>query len=138
MIDFGALRRPPRAGLPEGNVPLGDGRLLVRDERDSAVMTRQMEGQGIVGRWAVYHSQDKQNLLVIAGVEVTPRWGALLHVSLSYTAQYPSWKDIKLVKEAFYGDARDAVMVLARKAEYISVHPNCFHLWEAPQAWGLM
>lgn len=66
-------------------------------------------------------------LHVVAGLEMhdDEQWA---HVSCSYTDHLPSWDDLKAVKEIWLGDVL-AFQVLPPKAEYVSQHPWCLHLW---------
>lgn len=54
-----------------------------------------------------------------------------LHVSLSHRKRYPTWNEIKAVREWLFPDEMEVVMVLARKSEYVSISENCFHLWQS-------
>lgn len=62
--------------------------------------------------------------------------GELLHVSVSHAYRYPTWDELKEVKSRFFGDDKDAMIVLPRKELYVNVHPNCFHLWAVPKLPG--
>lgn len=66
----------------------------------------------------------------------TPKWGPLKHVSISHQSRYPTWEEIREIKDALFGDI-DVMMVLPKKADYVNIHKNCFHLWETPQEWGI-
>lgn len=110
-----------RAQLPGGDVALSDGRTLLRIKsrlRSEATFTT--DG----------------GMAVIATIDNTPH-GVLLHVSVSYPDHAPTWEEIRLVKSAFFGEDLDAMMVLPREADYVNVHPYCFHLWQMPVRWGL-
>jgi hypothetical protein len=73
-------------------------------------------------------------LAVIASVDPTPH-GDLRHVSISRCDRYPSWDEIRAVREALVPMDVDVMMMLPRKADYVNVHPNCFHLWQTPKDW---
>lgn len=51
-----------------------------------------------------------------------------LHVSFSRPNRIPSYDEIQLVKENFFGD-RKAIMVFPSKEHYVNVHKYCLHLW---------
>ena len=74
-------------------------------------------------------------LKVISSLD-TSEHGTLLHVSFSRRADLPSWEDVKEVKDYFFGDMRDAIMVFPRKELWINLHENCLHLWELPRIPG--
>lgn len=57
--------------------------------------------------------------------------GGHLHVSISHSARYPTWDEILAVRAWAFPPEMEVVMVLARKGEYVNMHPNCFHLWES-------
>jgi hypothetical protein len=54
------------------------------------------------------------------------RW----HLSISNPNRYPTWDEIKEARYKFLPDNIFMVMVLPPKKNYVSLHPNCFHLWE--------
>lgn len=66
----------------------------------------------------------------------TPKWGWLKHVSISCEHRYPTWEEILSAKEHFFGDI-DCMMIMPKKEDYVNLHPNCFHIWQTPQAWEL-
>jgi hypothetical protein len=54
------------------------------------------------------------------------RW----HLSISCTNRYPTWDEIKDARYALLPDECIMAMLLPPKAEYVNIHPNCFHLHE--------
>jgi len=75
-------------------------------------------------------------LRVIATLDDTPH-GQLLHVSLSLRGRNPDWETIRAVRDAFYPDTIDVMMVLPRAEDYVNLHAHTFHLWQTPTTWGL-
>lgn len=61
----------------------------------------------------------------------------LLHVSISHPERYPTWDEIRRIKEELFGD-KQAMMILPEKEIYVNIHKNCFHLWEMPFRWECM
>ncbi len=53
------------------------------------------------------------------------------HVSFSHSNRYPTWDEILEIRAWAFPEEMEVVMVLARKSEYVNIHPNCFHLWES-------
>lgn len=51
-----------------------------------------------------------------------------LHVSFSRPNRIPSYEEVQLVKENFFGD-RKAIMVFPTKEHYVNTHKYCLHLW---------
>jgi len=78
----------------------------------------------------------KNGLGILKSIDNTPKWGDLLHISISHKHRYPSWDEIVLLKNHFFGDM-DVMMILPKKEDYVNVHKNCFHLWQTPESWGL-
>lgn len=113
-----ATSRAP--ALPRRDLPL-DRRVLAYQGAHS-----------VIGDWWATHD----GLRVIASLDDTPH-GLLLHVSMSYAHKNPKWSEIRAIKDAFFGDAVDAMMVLPRAVDYVNVHEHTFHLWQTPTAWGL-
>lgn len=81
-----------------------------------------------------YRSDD--GLAILLSNDNIPKWGRLIHVSISRQDRFPSWEEILAVKEHFFGDI-DVMMVLPKKEDYVNVHKNCFHLWQTPERWGI-
>ena len=73
---------------------------------------------------------------ILKSVDNTPKWGWLLHVSLSLPLRHPTWNEILAVKEHFFGD-EDVMMILPKKEDYVNIHAHCFHLWKTPEHWGI-
>lgn len=126
-----------RLSLPKGDLPLVDGRAMRRiiGYDLTKMPTNDITRRGILESAGWRHLPT--NFLVTAAVEDTDRWGALLHVAMSYPNRDPSWDEIKVVREAFFPDDMDVSMILPRQADYINVHPHCFHLWQMPTEWGI-
>lgn len=82
--------------------------------------------------------ENKDGLSVIVSTDNTPKWGKLLHVSISRQDRYPSWNEIIEIKLKFFGDRKDSMMVIPKREDYVNVHENCFHVWECPESWDLM
>jgi len=99
-------------------VRLADGRELRRGEQRSGGYT--------------YRCVD--GMRIIASYDPTPH-GLLLHVSVSYRARDPRWRDLRQVRDAFFPADVDVIQVLPRAADYINVHQHCFHLFQAPETW---
>jgi len=56
----------------------------------------------------------------------TVRW----HLSISTKTRYPTWEEIKDARYSLLPDNITMAMLLPPKAEYVNLHPNCFHLHE--------
>lgn len=41
------------------------------------------------------------------------------------------WDEILAVRRWAFPPDMEVVMVLAREAEYVNIHNNCFHLWQS-------
>lgn len=63
------------------------------------------------------------------------RFGNLRHVSFSRPTSIPNWRDIRLVKDTFYGDEAEAMLVLPKASDYINIHKYTHHLWQIPEPW---
>ena len=123
-----------RAKIPTGDLILADGRRLVFQSEHRIPVEY---GVSVGARWRTLAPDESQRLAVTASMDVTDKWGALLHVSLSYPDHLPSWDDVKLVRAAFYRSDIDVMMVLPRAEDYVNIHPFTFHMWQTPQVWGI-
>jgi len=63
--------------------------------------------------------------------------GALLHASISKPTVYPTWDEITVIKDLFFGDGMDAMMVMPKREDYVNVHKNCFQIWQTPIGWDV-
>lgn len=52
------------------------------------------------------------------------------HLSISHPTRYPVWDEIRDARYDLLPDACTMAMMLPPKAEYVAIHPNCFHLHE--------
>ena len=52
------------------------------------------------------------------------------HLSISHPFRYPTWDEIHDARYTFLPDNITVAMFLPPKAEYVNLHPNCFHLYE--------
>lgn len=107
---------------------LADGRKLLWTDPFS------IESGGGVALGQCYRCDD--GLRCIATIDPGPH-GDLLHVSISYRDHLPDWDTVRLVKDAFFGDDIDAMMVLPRKEDYVNAMPYCFHINQMPVVWGI-
>lgn len=57
--------------------------------------------------------------------------GGDLHASIAHPDRYPTWAEIVRVRNWIFPAEMEVVMVLARRSEYVNLHPNCFHLWQS-------
>lgn len=81
-----------------------------------------------------YAYRCRDGMVVIASYDMTAH-GLLLHVSVSYADREPRWKDLKLLRAAFYPADVDVIQVLPREGEYVNFHKYAFHLFQMPDAW---
>jgi hypothetical protein len=64
---------------------------------------------------------------------ITGRW----HLSISHPRRYPTWDEIRDARYALIPDGVTMAMLLPPRAQYVNVHPNCFHLHQINDADGL-
>lgn len=57
--------------------------------------------------------------------------GRRLHASVSHTKRYPSWEEIKRIRNWVFPDDVEVVMVFPKAGDYVNLSPNCFHLWQS-------
>jgi hypothetical protein len=119
-----------RCRLPGEKVQLPKGRLLFRRPDLEIVPV-------VPGFEARTYTTLDHDLRVIAGMEPYLADGVFrLHVSFSHLDRLPDWETIKQVKEAFFGDEVEAVVVLPKAKHYVNRHPFTHHLWESPEEWN--
>jgi hypothetical protein len=54
---------------------------------------------------------------------------AWYHVSFSRRGEMPNYRDVKLVKDYWFGDDRWAIQVHPKASEHVNIAPTCLHLW---------
>ena len=63
---------------------------------------------------------------ILHGIE-----GGKHHLSISHPFRYPKWEELKTIRYALTPKDVHMVMTLPPPSEYVNIHNNCFHLWEA-------
>jgi len=51
------------------------------------------------------------------------------HVSASLFYRCPTWDEMCMVKDFFWGEEDTVIQYHPAKSEYINYHPHCLHLW---------
>jgi len=54
----------------------------------------------------------------------------LWHLSISHQTRYPTWDEVADARYELVPDQVTMAMLLPPKADYLNVHPHCFHLWQ--------
>jgi len=52
------------------------------------------------------------------------------HVSVSMKNRTPSWDEMCVLKDIFWGEEECVVQYHPPKSEYVNMHPFCLHLWK--------
>lgn len=54
------------------------------------------------------------------------------HVSVSPKKKdrIPSWKDMCVLKDIFWGEEEEVYQIHPKKSEYVNISENCLHLWK--------
>jgi hypothetical protein len=52
------------------------------------------------------------------------------HVSISLKHRTPSWKEMCMVKDLFWGEDETVVQFHPKKSEYVNYHLFTLHLWK--------
>lgn len=62
------------------------------------------------------------------------------HVSVSVLGRHvtPTWAEMDFVKNLFWGEDETVVQLHVPKADHISLHPGCLHLWRPASGWPLL
>lgn len=77
-------------------------------------------------------------MFVMASITVMERWGPLTHASISVTDRHPTWQEISALRDLFFPDTIDVMMLMPKREDYVNVHEHCFHIWQTPQEWGIL
>ena len=68
---------------------------------------------------------EKGTMLVLRSIDA-----GRLHLSISHKHRYPTWDEIKRMREKYLPMDKFFVMVFPPRKHYVNCHPFCFHLWE--------
>lgn len=112
--------------IPAGDIRLNDGRLLRRGPE----FPLQHEGKPTGFKAVPFVSKDKMH--VMASIDPTEKHGPLLHVSVSRPRTDPTWKDITLLKLAFFGERMNAMVLLGD-----NIYDHRLDLWQTPERWEI-
>lgn len=52
-----------------------------------------------------------------------------IHASIALNTRMPSYEDLTMLKQAVFGDRREAYQVFPSKSRHISIHHHALHLW---------
>jgi hypothetical protein len=64
-------------------------------------------------------------------VGIIASWGGgWEHVSVSLKNRCPTWDEMCMVKDIFWGDEECVVEFHPPKSEYVNTYPHCLHLWK--------
>lgn len=78
-----------------------------------------------LGNCGVIVSRDE-----IPELNIYPRW----HLSISHPARYPTWEEIGAARDQLLPPDVCMCIPFPPRAWWMSIHPNCFHLWEIRDA----
>jgi hypothetical protein len=74
-----------------------------------------------------YTNQRRQLSVIAARAEHDgAEW---VHASIAHSFRMPTWDELVAVKEALVGPDRHAYQVFPPREQWVSVHPNCLHVW---------
>jgi hypothetical protein len=118
-----------RLTVPTGNVKWPLGGWLKARPTPSVVEMLDVSG------FATFDGPN--GLAVIVTIDNTPRFGPLLHASISHHRRDPFWDEIKAMRATFFPSDIDVMMMLPRASDYVNLHPHTFHLIQTPEAWDL-
>jgi len=102
---------------------------ILRDETSKAAndINPRWKLVGIANECSVFTFND-YNVLFSIEQHLSGRWK---HASLTMArAELPSWGDISMMKNDFFGRDAYAIQILPPSSEYVNAHKYCMHLWQ--------
>lgn len=66
---------------------------------------------------------------IMVSPPLDPSWG--WHMSISHPTRYPTWDEVAKARYALLPQDVNFEMPLPRTEDYVSIHDNCFHVWES-------
>lgn len=79
------------------------------------------------------HVWIKGDVRALVGKDPHVRKGSVVHrwhLSVSCSDRYPTWEEMKDARYSLLPDDVYMAQILPPKAEYVDLHPNCFHWYE--------
>lgn len=72
-----------------------------------------------------------RGLQLIATVDAPDGHGPWRHLSIAHKQRYPTWNEIREVRDWWFPADMEAVIVLPRAEEYVNDYETAFHVWES-------
>lgn len=64
-------------------------------------------------------------------VVIVASWGGgWEHVSVSLARRCPTWEEMCMIKDIFWGEEECVVEYHPPRSQYVNRHPYCLHLWK--------
>lgn len=64
-------------------------------------------------------------------VAIVASWGGgWEHVSVSLARRCPTWEEMCMIKDIFWGEEECVVEYHPPRSQYVNRHPYCLHLWK--------
>ena len=57
-------------------------------------------------------------------------YGLRWHLSISHPSRYPTWDEIGEARDRLLPEDAFMCVPMPPRKHWLSIHPNCFHLWE--------
>ncbi len=52
------------------------------------------------------------------------------HISVSFPNRDPSWEEMCIAKDVFFGEEERCVEYHPPRSEYVNLHKHCLHIWK--------
>jgi len=65
--------------------------------------------------------------VISSGVDREYGWE---HVSVSHEARCPTWEEMCVIKDLFWGEDETVVQFHPQRKHYVNTHAHCLHLWK--------
>ena len=76
-------------------------------------------------------SERHQDRLLERSHEIVASWGGgWEHVSVSLARRCPTWEEMCMIKDIFWGEEECVVEYHPPRSQYVNRHPYCLHLWK--------
>jgi hypothetical protein len=121
--------------LPNEDLPWPLGGWLRRDVNAEAHSFEMGPDSQYAPMRGVRVYQGPKQMLLLVTIDMHPRFGDMLHASMSYPNRDPSWTEIKAMRKAVFSDMDDVMMVLPVEADWVNIHAHTFHLTTTPERW---
>lgn len=100
-------------------------------EPQSEEQIKALQAHGLTGYIDVLSAYLNHPSYKPEAVAIVASWGGgWEHVSVSLARRCPTWEEMCMIKDIFWGEEECVVEYHPPRSQYVNRHPYCLHLWK--------